>query len=453
MSITEAYQAHTPGSAALAREAATLFPSGVTHDSRYMKPHGIYVARAAGAHKWDVDGNRYIDFYGGHGALILGHAHPAITQAAAEALASGTQFGANHATEIAWGRAIQALVPSAQRVRFTSSGTEATLMAIRLVRAFTGRSTILRFRGHYHGWHDHAASGVSSHFDGAASPGVTAETAARSLLLDPGDIAAVRAAIAASGDIAAVMLEPTGSSFGQVPLRPEFLHELRQLTEAEGVLLLFDEVVTGFRVSRGGAQAAFGVRPDLSCFAKIVAGGLPGAAVAGRSDIMDRLDFAAASQAGFDKLQHPGTFNANPVSAAAGVMMLSILANTDANDHADAMAVTLREGMNEALEQAGLPWAAYGTSSGFHLFMNLHGRSVTPTRFDPHAVPWDELRAADPAIAGAMRRALLINGMDTNGRLGGFTSAAHRPSDIAEAVAAFARALDLLIAEGVPVKA
>ena len=160
--------------------------------------------------------------------------------------------------------------------------------------------------------------------------------------MPPGDLAAVAAILRDRSDVAAIILEPTGSSFGQVPLRPEFLHGLRDLTERHGVLLIFDEVITGFRVSRGGAQAAFGVRPDLSTFAKIVAGGLPGAAVAGRRDILDLLDFAATEAAGREKINHPGTFNANPVSAAAGIACLTELAETDANDVAAVRAAELR---------------------------------------------------------------------------------------------------------------
>ena len=400
--IVAAYRARTPGSADLAREAAGLLPSGIAHDARHVDPYGIYVARAAGPHKWDVDGHRYIDFFGGHGALILGHCHPAVTAAVAAALGEGTQFGASHPREIGWARAIQRLVPSAERVRFTSSGTEATLMAVRLARAFTGRQALLRFKGHFHGWHDHMTSGYSNHFDGSPTPGVLPGVAEKSILVPPGDERAVAAAFAAERDIAAVILEPTGSSFGQVPISAEFLHFLRGMSEQHGALLIFDEVVTGFRVSRGGAQVAFGVRPDLSSFAKIVAGGMPGAAVAGRKEILDLLDFGVMAEAGREKIGHPGTFNANPVSAAAGIAALGILAETDACDQASARAAELRQGLNEMLERERVPWAAYGTSSGFHLFMNIRRREITPTRFDASACPGDELKAQPGAPVRAV---------------------------------------------------
>jgi len=426
----------------------TLLPSGIAHDSRHVDPYGIYIDRASGPHKWDVDGNRYVDYFGGHGALILGHCNPVVTAAVTSALARGTQFGASHADEIAWARAIQRLVPSAERVRFTSSGTEATLMALRLARAFTGRERIVRFKGHFHGWHDHMTSGYSNHFDGSPTPGVIAGIADAVTLLPPGDLAAATACFQAHTDIAAVILEPTGSSFGQVPIDPDFLHGLRRLCDAHGVLLIFDEVVTGFRASAGGAQVAFGIRPDLSSFAKIVAGGMPGAAVAGRRDILDLLDFAAMAAAGREKIGHPGTFNANPVSAAAGIACLGILADTDAVDTAIATATRLRLALNEELARAGVPWAIYGTFSGFHLFMNPEGRAIDPLTFDAMSCSMAELKSQPARVSSRLRVALLLHGIDTNGRIGGFTSATHTDDDIAETAAGFAGAIAMLRAEG-----
>ena len=445
--IAAAYRERTPGSAVLAAEAAVLLPSGIAHDSRYLDPYSIYVARALGPHKWDVDGNRYIDFFGGHGALILGHSHPAVVEAVREAVGQGTQFGANHPAEIAWVRAIQRLVPSAERMRFTSSGTEATLMAVRLARAFTGREAILRFKGHFHGWHDHMTSGYSNHFDGSPTPGVLAGVADKAVIVAAGDLAAVEAALR-EHDVAAVVLEPTGASFGQAPLRPEFLHDLRRVTEAAGALLVFDEVVTGFRVSPGGAQVAFGVWPDLSTFAKIVAGGMPGAAVAGRRDVLDLLDFAESRRLGREKIGHPGTYNANPVSAAAGIAALGILAETDACERASGMAELFRGRMNAMLAREGVGWAVYGTSSGFHLFMNAKGRAVDPTAFDPFDYDMTELKAQPEELLRRLRLALLVHGVDVNGRIGGFLSATHTKTEVDEAVMAFQGAIGMLRDEG-----
>jgi glutamate-1-semialdehyde 2,1-aminomutase len=445
--IVAAYRARTPGSAVLAREAAELLPSGITHDARYLEPYGIYIERAAGPRKWDVDGNQYVDYFGGHGALLLGHNHPVVGAAIEAALANGTHFGANHPGELRWATAIRRLVPSAERVRFTSSGTEATLMAVRLARAATGRGTLIRFKGHFHGWHDHMTSGYANHFDGSPTPGVVQGVADKVTLLEPGDSAALEATLA-GGDVAAVIVEPTGSSFGQVPLRAAFLHEMRRLTERYGTLLILDEVITGFRVAPGGAQAAFGVRADLASFAKIVAGGLPGAAVAGRADILDRLDFAAAARTGQEKVQHPGTFNANPVSAAAGTAALGVIAEGDANARADATAAELRAALNEVLSEAGVPWAVYGTFSGFHLFVNARGREVTPGRFDPYAVPREELKEQPKQLVERLRLALLLEGVDVGGRIGGFISATHGPAEIEDTVRAFRAAIGSLRAEG-----
>ena len=222
------------------------------------------------------------------------------------------------------------MVPSAERVRFTSSGTEATHLAVRLSRAYTGRRKILRFRTHFHGWHDHMTSGYSAHFDGSPTPGVLAEVAESVILLTPGDIDALRATLEADGDIAAVFIEPTGGSFGMVPVKPDFLAAVRELTAKHGILLIFDEVISGFRVAPGGAQAQFGITPDLTTLAKILAGGLPGGAVVGRKDVLDLLDFEAAKANGHEKVGHQGTFNANPLSAAAGSATLETIHTTDA---------------------------------------------------------------------------------------------------------------------------
>ncbi len=442
--IVASYRARTPGSAAMAAEARALLPSGIAHDARHLDPYGIYVERALGPHKWDVDGHRYIDYFGGHGALILGHGNAQVNAAVAAAQADGTQFAANHPREIAWARAVQRLVPSAERIRFTSSGTEATLMAVRLARAFTGRDGLIRFKGHFHGWHDQMTSGYSSHFDASPTPGVMNSVAHSNILLHPWDIDAVAATLAQRSDIAAAILEPTGSSFGQVPIRPEFLAALRELTAKHGVLLIMDEVITGFRVSAGGAQARFGVRPDLSTFAKILAGGLPGGAVAGRQDILAQLDFEAMKQAGREKIGHPGTFNANPVSAASGIAALTQLAETDAAERAEAMAERLRARCNEVFRKRNVPWAMYGTSSGFHTCL----AAPAPGSFDPFASSIEALKTMPERLVGRLRLALLVHGVDTGGRIGGFLSSTHTEADVEATAAAFDAAIAMLRAEG-----
>ena len=445
--IVAAWRQRTPGSAELARQANDLLPSGIAHDGRLVDPYGPYIERAAGAHKWDVDGNRYVDFYGGHGALILGQAHPLVSQRIAEAAGGGTQYGACHAGEVRWAAAIQRLVPSAERVRFTSSGTEATLMALRLSRAFTGRDKLMRFKGHFHGWHDHMTTGWTNHFDGTPTPGVLAGIADSLVLAMPGDLDDVARKLAA-GKVAAVIVEPTGASFGNVPLRPEFLHGLRALTEKHGTLLIMDEVVTGFRVSPGGAQGKFGIRPDLTSLAKIVAGGMPGAAITGRKDILDLLDFAVTAKAGREKIGHQGTYNANPVSAAAGIAALEVIGSTDVCERADAAAAQARAAFNDVLAQERLPWAVYGTSSGFHFFLNPLGRDIAPDRFDPFGCTMEEIKQQPARLAARLRLALLLHGVDVSNRLSGFTSIAHTGTDIADAATALAASIRMLRAEG-----
>ena len=445
--IEAAYRERTRRSAELAREALDLFPSGITHDSRKIDPYTIYVDRAEGPRKWDVDGNEYIDYFGGHGALMLGHHHPDIDRVIVEALGRGTHFGSSHEGEVRWAQAVKDLVPSVERVRFTSSGTEATHLALRVARAATGRRKVVRFRTHFHGWHDHMTQGYVSHFDGTATPGVLDEVAGSVVLLDPGDEAAMRETMAGDPEIAAAILEPTGSTFGLVPLRPSFLEALREATSENGALLIFDEVVTGFRVSPGGAQGAFGIRPDLTTFAKILAGGLPGGALAGRKDLLDHLDFEVTSADGREKINHQGTYNANPVSAAAGTEMLRIVGSSDACARANEFGERLRAALNEVFIDEGVPWAAYGTFSGFHVFLNSEGRSIRPDRFDPFSIDYRELKANPPALADRLRLAMLSNGVDVTGWPGGTISAVHGDAELAATADAFRESLRMLKAE------
>ena len=447
--IVAAFRARTAGSETMADRARESFPSGITHDSRHLEPYGLYIQRAQGSRKWDVDGNEYVDYFGGHGALLLGHGHPEVQAAVHAALDEGTHFGASHPREVEWAELIRRMVPCAEKVRFTSSGTEATHMALRLARAFTGRDKVIRFRTHFHGWHDHMASGQANHFDGTATPGVLADVAANIVLVDPNDRTGVEAAFAEHrGRIAAVILEPTGSSTGMVPTNAEFCRFLREVTRQNGALLIFDEVVTGFRVAPGGAQQAFAVTPDLATFAKIVAGGLPGGAVAGRSDILDLLDFEAAKARGFEKIGHQGTYNANPVSAAAGVAALGIIAETDACERANRYGDLLRDRLNAVLDEEGVPWAAYGDFSAFHIFTNPKGRALRPREFDASRYGYEELKANAPGAVQKLRLALMLNGVDFNGWPGGTISAVHGETELDHTIRAFREALAMMRAEG-----
>ena len=447
--IVETYRSKTRESAALSEDAAAQFPSGITHDSRHVRPYGVFVEKAVGSHKWDVDGNEYVDYFGGHGALLLGHGRPEVLAAIHEALDEGTHFGASHPRELAWARVIQRLVPTADRIRFTSSGTEATHLALRLARAFTGRSKIVRFLSNFHGWHDHMTSGYTSHYDGSPTSGVLESVASSIALVPPGDIDAVRTVLEQDKDIAAVILEPTGSSFGMVPIPEGFLEALREVTAKHGVLLIFDEVVTGFRVSPGGAQAHFNIKPDLTALAKILAGGLPGAAVVGGREILDALDFDAAPASGREKIQHQGTYNANPASAAAGAAALSIIESTDACKRANDYAERLRGRLNQIFVEEQVQWAAYGTFSGFHVFTNPMKRAIDPEKFDAASVDWKEIKSNPPGVSDRLRLAMLINGVDITGWPGGTISAAHDEADLDKTVDAFRESLRMLRSEDV----
>jgi glutamate-1-semialdehyde 2,1-aminomutase len=447
--LTATYESMTPGSAALAAKARALMPSGLSHDSRHFDPYPLYMQRALGPVKWDVDNNKYVDYFGGHGALILGHNHPTVMAAVHAALERGTHFGACHDLEVRWAELITQMVPSAERVRFTSSGTEATLMALRLARAYTGRSKLVRFRGHFHGWHDHMTSGHTNHFDGTATSGVVEAVADNVLLCDPNDVAGITRIFNDHKDIAAVILEPTGANFGKMPILPSFLSVLRDLTKQAGTVLIFDEVVTGFRVSPGGVQAALGITPDMTTLAKILSGGLPGGAVVGRKDILDWLDFKVTKEAGKEKIAHPGTFNANPVSAAAGIATLEILAGTDACARANAYGTEVRAKLNAVLEEEGVKWAVHGSYSGMHIYTNPEGADIVPSTFD--AVSFIQKMIDKPrgeGITGQVRMGLLVNGVDMNSGPSGTISAMHGEEEMATTVDAFRATVRALKREG-----
>lgn len=447
--IIAAYRQRTAASEALATRARRALPSGIVHDSRHMDPYSIYVNRAEGAHKWDVDGNEYVDYYGGHGALILGHNDRRVIDAAHRQLNLGTHYAACHELEVRWAELVQQLVPCAERVRFTSSGTEANLMALRLARAYTGKSKLVRFKGHFHGWQDHVTFGCDDHFDGSPTPGVLAEIAENVLIAPPEDLQATLALLASRDDIAALILEPTGASFGWSPMSRDFVAALREATAALGIVLIFDEVVTGFRVSPGGAQAHYGITPDLTSLAKILAGGLPGGAVVGREDILDLLDFEQAKRHGREKIQHQGTFNANPVSAAAGIACLEIIADGEVSATATARAQQLQSMLNEMFSEEGVPWAAFGEHSAVYFFTNPEGLDIDPMQFDANALDSESLRIGGkhPAV-GKFRLALLLNGVDISARPGGSTSCKHSAEDLEHTTRAVRKAMVMLKEEG-----
>jgi glutamate-1-semialdehyde 2,1-aminomutase len=442
MTIQDTYRRLHPGSAARYEQAIGLFPSGVTHDGRYVGPFPLYVTHSAGAYKWDVDDNRLIDYWTGHGALLLGHGHPAVVAAVQEQMARGTHYGAEHELELRWAALVRRMFPSMELVRFTASGTEATLLAVRLARAYTGRPAVIRFAGHYHGWHDLLATDAPD----THPPGIPTPLLESTVVL-PAEPALVEATLRSRDDIAALILEPTGASYGAVPLHDETLRELRRLTMAHNVLLICDEVVTGFRVAPGGAQARAGVSADLTALAKVLAGGLPGGAVGGRAEIMRHLAFGDDAWNRDRKILHNGTFNANPLSAAAGVATLEQVASGEPCEQAAALCERLIAGMNGALVERGLRgWAAYGDASIFHLVAGS-SEDFAPGELAP-TIPTAELkRGGDARLLRLLRLGLNNHGVDLMRGRSGFLSVAHTPEDIAATVEAFARTLDDLQAE------
>ncbi|MGL4419823.1 MAG: aspartate aminotransferase family protein [Gemmataceae bacterium] len=448
--LVDDYRAAFPRSAACFAEARAVFPTGVTHDTRMMEPFPVYIDRASGSRKITLEGREVIDYFVGHGSLLLGHSPPDIVQAVQTQMAKATHPGACHELELQWAKLVQRLIPSAQRVRFTGSGTEATLMALRLSRIFTGRSKVLKFLGHFHGWHDVVTPAADPPYDISTVPGVPTELNALSVVLPPNDLDLVEETLRKDGEIGAVILEPTGGHWGAVPIGGEFLRGLRRICTELGRVLIFDEVITGFRVAPGGAQAHYGVTPDLTTLAKILAGGLPGGCVAGQAEILAYLE----PRPGHPKMKHPGTYNGNPLSAAAGVTALTRVAQTEACFQANRAARDLRNGLNELFRTQRWPWVAYGEFSMIRVVPGYEGpHPTTPETADTGGfIPYqnDVHRLDGPKnmrLVNALRQGMLLNGVDWWG-VAGMTSCEHGPADVAQTIAAFAATIPRLHAEG-----
>lgn len=320
----------TDTSEALFERASRYIPGGVNSPVRAFRAVGLtplYIDHGRGAHVFDADGNEYIDYISSWGPLLLGHAFPPIQEAIRQELEKGTSYGACNAREVEMAELIcTKFFPSVERVRMVNSGTEATMSAVRLARGYTGRDKIIKFEGCYHGHADtfliSAGSGLAT-FGQSSSAGVTEHIIEDTLVATYNDIESVRRLLEEyRGQVAAVILEPIMGNMGLIPPAPSFLEELRRLTELEDVLLIFDEVISGFRATRGGAQELYGVRPDLTCLGKIIGGGLPVGAFGGRADIMERL-------APLGDVYQAGTLSGNPLALAAGITMLQTLAEPD----------------------------------------------------------------------------------------------------------------------------
>jgi glutamate-1-semialdehyde 2,1-aminomutase len=406
---SEAYAASTPASARLYREAREHIAGGLSRSTIHLRPHPLYVSRGEGARVWDVDGVERLDCIGNYTALIHGHRHPAIMAAIEGQLARGTAFAAGTEEEVALAKELRERLPSVDLLHFASSGTEATMYAMRLARAHTGRPAIARFEGCYHGSHDAAEVSVAPDLDGAGpddaplpvaeSAGLGSAAVADAVVLPFNDAGAAAAVLRRNRDrVAGVIVDPMMSATGLVPARPEFLHELRRVTEELGMVLIFDEVIS-FRVGRGGLQGRYGVRPDLTTLGKIIGGGLPVAAFGGRRDIMELLDPEHERP-----LPHGGTYNGHALGMAAGLAAMREL-TPDAFDRLERRGEWLRNQLAELFADHRVPGQATGLGSLF----NVHFT-------DSELVDYRSVRRAQPPglthrfVLGMLNHGVLMAG-------------------------------------------
>jgi glutamate-1-semialdehyde 2,1-aminomutase len=415
----------------LYEEACRYIPGGVNSPVRAFRSVGgepVFFRKAFGSHVIAADGRRFIDYVGSWGPMILGHAHPQVIAAVQAVAADGLSFGAPTEYETAVARRVTELVPSIERVRFTSSGTEATMSAIRLARGFTGRDTIVKFEGCYHGHSDSllikAGSGALT-LGVPSSPGVPRALAAHTVTLDYNDADQVREAFARiGGEIACIIVEPVAGNMNCVPPKPGFLRALREVCDANGALLIFDEVMTGFRVALGGAQALYGVRPDLTTLGKIIGGGMPVGAFGGRRDVMEHL-------APLGPVYQAGTLSGNPVAMVAGLTTLDLIAAPGFHTALGGTTDELMQRLAAAAAAADIPLATNHVCGMFGFFFTRE------TRIDS----FRQVMTSDVERFKKFFHAMLDAGvyLAPSAFEAGFLSAAHSPEDIDFTVAAAAR--------------
>ncbi len=412
-----------------------VIPGGVNSPVRAFRSVGgtpRFFARGKGAWVWDADGTPYIDYIGSWGPMILGHAHPEVVEAVQKAAASGMSFGAPTERELEMAELLTTLLPSIEMVRLVSSGTEATMSAIRLARGFTGRNGIIKFEGCYHGHADallvKAGSGALT-FGQPSSAGVPADTTKHTLVLDYNDVAGLEQAFAVGGaDIAAVIIEPVVGNMNLVMPTPGFLAALRDLTQRHGALLIFDEVMTGFRVGPRGAQGLFGLTPDLTTLGKVVGGGMPLGAFGGRRDVMQCL-------APLGPVYQAGTLSGNPVAVAAGLATLKVLQRPGFYDRLGVATTRIADGLVASARSHGVPFSGASVGGMFGLFFSPQ----PPTSFA-------EVMQADKAAFNRFFHLMLDSGiyLAPSAFEAGFVSAAHGDDEIARTLEAADRAFAAL---------
>jgi glutamate-1-semialdehyde 2,1-aminomutase len=438
-SIRQTYVRRNPRSAALQSRFQHVFPTGVSHDMRAADPFPLVIARGHGARKWDIDDNEYIDYGLGSASLLLGHAHPAVVAALVHAAPFGSHFGQSIEAEVEWGERVCRLIPCADKVRFVASGAEATMLAMRIARGYSGKNKIVRWESHYHGWHDYVMPGTLPPFDTPASIGIPPGVVDSVIVLPP-DLDVLERRLATDNDIAAVITEGSGASYGTVPLPPGFVAGVRRLTAQYGVVMILDEVITGFRWSPGGLQQTLGIKPDLCTLAKILTGGLPGGAVAGTDEVMQVMAQTGDAQHDrFQRVSHGGTFNANPYCAATGNAALNIIATGEMQATADHMAERLRHGLREIVQRHEVPACVYGEASTFHVYFgarSIDGLNATTLKNVPQEVQ------------NGFRQALQVRGVDLMSRCSGVLSGVHTAADIDQSLEAFDGAIKAMLQEG-----
>src|SRR5689334_4697913 len=376
-------------SSQLFARAERRIPGGVNSPVRAFRAVGrepLFISSASGATVTDADGNRFIDYVGSWGPMLMGHAHPAIIEAVRDAALRGTSYGAPTEIEIELAEEVARAVPSIEKLRLVSSGTEATMSAIRVARGYTGRDLIVKYEGCYHGHYDSllvkAGSGLAT-FGTPDSAGVPADFARHTLVIPYNDEQALRQAFAERGsEIACVIIEPIAGNMGCVPPADGYLELLRELTAAHGALLIFDEVMTGFRVARGGAQQLYGIKPDLTCLGKIIGGGLPVGAFGGRAEVMNVV-------APLGPIYQAGTLSGNPLAVSAGLAMLRLIRETNPYAELERRSAALERGLRDAAGEVGIAAT-----------VNRVGSMMTAFFSDAMVTSWDTAKRADTARYG-----------------------------------------------------